>query len=148
MMHINKIVFSVLLATVAISGAAQAETLVALSGDNTLTSFDTKTLQAGKPVAIKGIAGVVVGIDMRPSDGLLYAVGADGMVYTVNATSGQATTKVKLETMLPAGSKATVDFNPLADRLRLIGSDGTSLRANVDDGKVTVDANQPAPIPA
>src|SRR3712207_5286879 len=34
---------------------------------------------------------------------------------------------------------ATVDFNPAADRLRVIGSDGTNLRANVDDGKVTKD---------
>ena len=31
------------------------------------------------------------------------------------------------------------DFNPVADRLRLIGSDGTNLRVNVDDGKVVVD---------
>ena len=41
--------------------------------------------------------------------------------------------------MLPAGAMATVDFNPAADRLRIIGSDGTNLRANVDDGKVTKD---------
>src|SRR3712207_4077884 len=34
---------------------------------------------------------------------------------------------------------ATVDFNPAADRLRIIGSDGTNLRINVDDGKVTKD---------
>lgn len=34
---------------------------------------------------------------------------------------------------------ATVDFNPVADRLRIIGSDGTNLRANVDDGKVVTD---------
>ena len=32
-----------------------------------------------------------------------------------------------------------MDFNPVADRLRVIGSDGTNLRANVDDGKVTTD---------
>jgi hypothetical protein len=36
---------------------------------------------------------------------------------------------------------ATVDFNPAADRLRVIGSDGTSLRVNVDDGKVTKDGS-------
>jgi hypothetical protein len=35
----------------------------------------------------------------------------------------------------------TVDFNPVADRPRVIGSDGTSLRVNVDDGKVTVDGS-------
>ncbi len=128
-----------LLATVAFTASSQAETLVALSGDATLTSFDSTTLKAGASVAIKGASGRIVGIDRRPSDGMLYAVSADGTVYTVDAASGQATMKSKLETMLPAGAKATVDFNPAADRLRLIGSDGTSLRANVDDGKVTVD---------
>ena len=43
--------------------------------------------------------------------------------------------------MLPAGAAATVDFNPVADRLRVIGSDGTSLRVNVDDGKVIKDGS-------
>ena len=38
-------------------------------------------------------------------------------------------------------SGATVDFNPVADRLRVIGSDGTSLRVNVDDGKVIKDGS-------
>ena len=43
--------------------------------------------------------------------------------------------------MLKPGVTATVDFNPVADRLRVMGSDGTSLRVNVDDGKVTVDGS-------
>ena len=41
--------------------------------------------------------------------------------------------------MPPAGATVTVDFNPVADRLRVIGSDGSNLRANVDDGKVVTD---------
>ena len=41
--------------------------------------------------------------------------------------------------VLPAGVVATITFNPMADRLRIIGSDGTNLRANVDDGKITKD---------
>src|SRR5581483_1138854 len=41
--------------------------------------------------------------------------------------------------ILPAGVAAAVDFNPVADRLRIIGTDGTNLRANVDDGSVTTD---------
>jgi hypothetical protein len=36
---------------------------------------------------------------------------------------------------------ASVDFNPVADRLRVMGSDGTSLRVNVDDGKVVTDGS-------
>src|SRR5258706_15416349 len=49
--------------------------------------------------------------------------------------------KSKLSDVLKAGVVATVDFNPVAARMRLMGSDGTSLRVNVDDGKVTVDGS-------
>src|SRR5207244_9726689 len=52
---------------------------------------------------------------------------------------GQATLKSKMSEMLKPGVAATVDFNPVADRLRVMGSDGMSLRVNVDDGKATVD---------
>jgi hypothetical protein len=37
------------------------------------------------------------------------------------------------------GRVTTFDFNPVADRLRLMSSEGVSFRINVDDGKVTVD---------
>jgi hypothetical protein len=89
---------------------------------------------------VTGISGALVGIDVRPADGMLYGLTSDGTVYTI-ATDGKATMKSKLEMMLPAGVMATVDFNPVADRLRVIGSDGTSLRVNVDDGKVTTDGS-------
>jgi len=141
MTRIQTLLISTILATAAFAGAARAEQLVALSGDATLTPFDSKTLQAGKSMPIKGISGRVAGIDVRPADGMLYAVTVDGTVYTVDAKTGQATMKVKLETFLPAGAKAAVDFNPAADRLRIVGSDGTSLRANVDDGKVIKDGS-------
>ncbi len=141
MSPVKTLLLSSLLASVAFAGTASAEQAVALTGDATLTIFDTKTLQAGQSMPIKGVNGRIAGIDMRPSDGMLYALAADGTVYTVDAKSGQATMKVKLEQMLPANAKATVDFNPAADRLRVIGSDGTSLRANVDDGKVTKDGS-------
>ena len=87
-----------------------------------------------------GLSGALVGIDVRPADGLLYGVSADGSVVTVDPTTGKAVMKAKLETMLAPGTMATIDFNPVADRLRIIGSDGTNLRANVDDGKVTKDS--------
>jgi hypothetical protein len=135
----STLVITTMLTAITAATAARAEMMAALSADNTLTMIDSKTLKAGATVTIKGANGRVVGIDMRPADGMLYAVVQDGTVYTVDPASGQATMRVKLETMLPAGVKATVDFNPAADRLRLLGSDGTSLRANVDDGKVITD---------
>ncbi len=88
---------------------------------------------------ISGIDGKVLGFDIRPSDSMLYAVGANGGIYTVDLATGKATMKSKLEKMLAAGTSATVDFNPVADRMRLMGNDGTNLRVNVDDGKVTTD---------
>ncbi|MFM9974723.1 MAG: DUF4394 domain-containing protein [Beijerinckiaceae bacterium] len=141
MTNTGKILCAALFGSVAFAGAAKAEMIVGLSGDKTLTTFDSKTLKTGKKVSIKGVNGRVVGIDMRPSDGQLYAVTVDGTVYTVDVGTGQATLKVKLEKMLPANTKPTVDFNPAADRLRLMGADGTSLRANLEDGKVTVDGS-------
>src|SRR5215510_256072 len=71
----------------------------------------------------------------------VYGVTNDGWIVTIDAKSGQATQKSKLSEMLKPGNVASVDFNPVADRLRLMGSDGTSLRVNVDDGKVTVDGS-------
>ncbi len=90
---------------------------------------------------IEGVAGKVLGIDVRPADNMLYAVGADGGIYTVDLKTGKATMKSKLEKNVDAKSMVTVDFNPVADRLRLMSNDGTSLRVNVDDGKVTTDGS-------
>src|SRR5947208_11387013 len=70
---------------------------------------------------------------------MLYAVTADGGIDTVDAKTGAATMKSKLSEALKSGTSVAVDFNPVADRLRVITSDGTNLRINVDDGKATVD---------
>lgn len=117
---------------------AQAAMLAALEGDNTLTMIDTATLKAGKSMTVTGINGKIAGIDVRPADGMLYALAVDGTIYTIDM-AGKATMKAKMDTVLAASAMPTVDFNPAADRLRVIGSDGTNLRVNVDDGKTTVD---------
>src|SRR3954449_13359887 len=61
--------------------------------------------------------------------------------FTIDIKSGQATMKSRMSETLKPGAVATVDFNPVADRLRVMGSDGTSLRVNVEDGKATVDGS-------
>ncbi len=126
---------------IAAGASAQAAEVAALWGDNTISIVDTAQKKVTKTWNITGINGKVLGVDVRPADGMLYAVGADGGIYTVDTKTGKATMKSKLEVMLPANVMATVDFNPAADRLRVMGNDGTSLRVNVDDGKVTKDGN-------
>jgi hypothetical protein len=132
---------AVLAAGGAFAGAAQAQTVAALVGDDTLAIVDAGKRKVERTVKVMGVSGRLVGIDVRPSDGMLYGLAEDGTVVTIDPMSGKATQKSKLETMLAPGTMATVDFNPAADRLRVIGSDGTNLRANVDDGKVTKDGN-------
>ena len=127
-----------LFAAAGMSGTAVAAPAIALVGDKTLVMFDTETLAASASMEVSGVDRLL-GIDVRPADGMLYGVGVDGAVVTIDAASGEVTARSMLSETLPDGVSASVDFNPAADRLRLVGSDGTNLRANVDDGAVTVD---------
>jgi hypothetical protein len=122
------------------AAAANAAQVAALVGGDTIATVDTAQKKAMGSVKVTGISGALVGIDVRPADGMLYGLVDDGTVVTI-AADGKATVKSKLDTMLAKGVAATVDFNPVADRLRVMGSDGMSLRANVDDGKVTKDGD-------
>jgi hypothetical protein len=122
------------------SAAASAAQLAALVGNDTIAWVDTAQKKVTGTTKVTGISGALAGIDVRPADGQLYGVLEDGTVVTI-ARDGKATTKSKLETMVAKGQTITIDFNPAADRLRLIGADGMNLRANVDDGKVTKDGD-------
>src|SRR3984893_9564027 len=133
-----------LLAALALAGTlaatnAMAQSLVALSGGDTLTLINPKDWKATSSVKMKGAK--LVGIDVRPADNMLYGVTDKGWIVTVDPKTGAVTQKAELSTKPAAGVVLTVDFNPVADRLRIIGSDGMNLRVNVDDGKVTVDGN-------
>lgn len=117
---------------------AFAAPAVALVGDKTLVMFDTDKPEMGKSMDVTGVDRLH-GIDVRPSDGKLYGLAADGTLVTIDTASGAATAGAKLDTMLPDGVSAMVDFNPAADKLRVMGSDGTNLRVDPATGKVTTD---------
>lgn len=135
----TKTLFAALLATAAFSGAAQAQTAVALIGENTLAMVDVAAKKVTGTVKVTGAN--LLGIDVRPADGMLYGLASDGQIWTIDAKTGKPTAKSKLDMPLPANVMMTVDFNPVADRLRVIGSNGANLRINVDDGKVTKDGD-------
>jgi hypothetical protein len=139
-MHI-KTILAASAAVIISAVAAQAAEVAALTGDNTISIVDTGKKAVTKTWKIEGVAGKVLGIDVRPADGMMYAVGAEGGIYTVDMKTGKATQKSKLEKNVAAGGMITVDFNPAADRLRVMSNDGTSLRVNVDDGKVITDGS-------
>lgn len=125
-------------AMLAITAGAAAAPAVGLVGDRTLVFFDTDNPEVSRSVEVSGVERLA-GIDMRPADGMVYGLAADGTLVTIDLDSGAATAGARLSTMLPDGVTAAVDFNPAADRLRVMGSDGTNLRVHPDTGETTTD---------
>jgi hypothetical protein len=127
-------------ATTLMATAAQAGTIIGLVDGKWLVGIDSASRKVTWKSEVKG-AGPLLGIDVRPADGALYGLTGNGKIVTIDPKSGQATEKSTLSENLKAGVTVTVDFNPVADRLRVMSSDGTNLRVNVDDGKAVVDGS-------
>ncbi len=126
-------------AFLALGGAAQATTLLGLTADGHLLRIDSETHRASAPLRITGAEGRLLGIDQRPADGKLYGVTDAGQIVTIDTTSGRATQVSRLNMPFASGGRAVVDFNPVADRLRLMGMSGVNFRVNVATGEVVRD---------
>jgi hypothetical protein len=132
---------------------APTATVFAATLDSRLVSFKPSTPGTlDTNAAIMGLQGGenILGIDFRQTNGKLYATTNAGRIYTVDPMTATATLVSNLSTdstdstnpftMLTGGVFA-VDFNPVADRLRIVSDAGQSLRINVDTGSVTTDGN-------
>ncbi len=91
-----------------------------------------------KPIMGLQTGEKVLGIDFRPKNGQLYALGSTNRIYTLNASGlaaevGQLTVHLK-------GMYFGFDFNPVADRIRIVSNKWQNLRVNPDDATVTEDA--------
>jgi hypothetical protein len=132
------------------SSAAASPNLLAygIAGNGTLMlQFWTGTPQQNDWVRrITGLSGDtrVVGIDFRVQDGKLYAVGEKGGVYVIGIPSA-VSTKVSQLTVPLYGTNFGVDFNPAADRLRVISDNGQNLRHNLNDHSTIQDLNLTTP---
>ncbi|GAB2785697.1 DUF4394 domain-containing protein [Streptomyces daliensis] len=123
-----------------------------ISGDGTLMAMFT----TDKPNVldwvrvVTGLSGdtSLAGIDFRPQDGLMYGVGNKGGIYTIKtppATTDVVVTKVSQLQYALNGTTFGVDFNPAADRLRVISDNGQNLRHNLNDNSTIQDVNLTTP---
>jgi truncated hemoglobin YjbI len=115
-------------------------TIIALTGTNTLVTFDSKTPgTVSTPVAITGLgAGEnLVGITIRPANGKLYGLGSTSRLYEINRTTGAAT-GIGPGPFAPAlaGVWYGFDFNPTVDRIRVVSDTEQNLRLHPDMGTV------------
>jgi hypothetical protein len=139
------------------TAAITGQLAYALAGTNLLT-FDTSA-----PTAIRsatGITGVdatqtLVGLDVRPINNALYALGynaaaaagvANSQLYSLNAATGAATAvgaPIRLE--LGTGSVG-FDFNPTVDRIRVVGANRNNYRLNPNSTAASVLAATDGPV--
>lgn len=128
-----------------ITGLAIPTEPVAYSVSNTNELLIFNPLAATPTVSVKTISGIqagesILGIDFRPVNGQLYALGSTSRIYTINTSSGAAAVvgTGPLSTLL-AGTSFGFDFNPQADRIRIVSNTGQNLRINPVDLALTVD---------
>jgi hypothetical protein len=80
---------------------------------------------------------MVAGIDMRPANAQMYALGTSSRLYTINLSTGAATAvgSGPFSTLL-SGSSFGFDFNPTVDRIRVVSNNGQNLRLNPITGNI------------
>ncbi len=164
----NRRTFKSLAAVAAVAGmayaapSADAAIAYALNDENGLVRFDT-----GAPNSISGVGQVqllsgdpiqdLIGIDFRPSTGVLYGVGRGRAVYTINPATAIATPVGTLaadagDSTAPftnlSGTRFGFDFNPIPDyagnpSLRILSNSQQNLRVNVNPlvGRTTTDTS-------
>ena len=122
------------------AGTASAATLLALGADGQLFKIDSSSQKVIATMATNS-PSPLRGIDVRPANGMLYALSNDHQLHTLDLATGAASKVASLNKQLPGSGQAVIDFNPVADKLRMLAADGTSFRVNVETGEVVVDGS-------
>ena len=141
-------------ATTEPEGPLRKETVFAVNDAAELLKFNAgqpRRVLDRKPVQGLAPGDRLVGIDFRVARGVLYALSASGRLYTLDTGNGKLSpvgsgAPVSLAAPGAApGSAATIgfDFNPAADRIRVVSDQGLNLRLHPDTGAVA--AADPAP---
>jgi 3D (Asp-Asp-Asp) domain-containing protein len=119
------------------AAASAAEVLYGVTDANRLVRFASDGPgDVAEAVQITGLLSAgerVVGIDVRPADDTLYAVTTGNRVYTVNPVTGSARPAVDPIATPLRGALFGVDFNPVADALRITSDDDQNLRIRFSD---------------
>jgi hypothetical protein len=127
--------------------------VLALTAANTIIGFDESapgTLVQNTPITGLQAGEVVVGFDIRPATGELFAVGVQGTtgrMYTIDPNNGIATQvgAAPFSTSLPTGGTWALDVNPTVDRIRFVHSSGVNLRLNPLNGGLAATDTPVAP---
>jgi hypothetical protein len=118
-------------------GALRPETVYAVTDQAELIRFN-----AGQPqrvlqrLPLQGLASGdrLVGIDFRVARGVLFGLSASGRLYTVDLNTARLSAVGNGPPVSLSGQRFGFDFNPVADRLRVVSDTGQNLRLHPDTG--------------
>jgi hypothetical protein len=130
----------VLIALLAAARAQAAEpAIAALTETGVILVFAADHPDTVRVVQPSGVADRLVGIDVRPADGRLYGLTTASELYRLDLLSGAAEALATLTVPFDGEDRSGIDFNPLADRLRLVSWEGQNLRVHPTLGATAVD---------
>lgn len=116
------------------------EMVYAVTVGNRLVSFssaDTCSILQSNPITGLQPREQVLGIDFRPANGKLYALGSSSRLYVIDpATAKAAPVGTRPFSVTLSGSAFGFDFNPAVDRIRVVSNSGQNLRLHPDTGAV------------
>ena len=119
------------------AGAPRPETVFALTDAQELIRFNAGTprrIEQRQPVTGLAAGETLVGIDYRVARGVLYGLSSAGRLVTLDTTTARATAVGAAPAVALQGTRFGVDFNPAADRLRVVSDTGQNLRLHPDTG--------------
>jgi hypothetical protein len=132
--------WSAVVALAVTSSLAFGDTVVGVTSDGRIVSFDSASpSRVLHRATITGLqtGETILGADFRPLDGRLYALGSSSRLYVVDASTGVAT-QVGTGPFAPAlsGTDFGFDFNPAVDRVRVVSDAEQNLRLDPTTGAV------------
>ncbi len=128
------------LAVAILPSDSRAALAYTIDNAQTLLRFDTATPGSLTTVGnFSGATSFLDGIDFRPSNGLLYGYSFINNSVVIVDPNTALTTFVSTLGTASNTFDLGVDFNPAADRLRLVNANDQNLRINVATGATTVD---------
>lgn len=109
-------------------------------GNNLVVFASARPDLVSRKVAVTGLSSgeQIQGIDFRPVDGKLYALGSSSRIYTLDTLSGAATAVGAVFTPTLTGTDNGFDFNPVADRIRVHTDAAQNLRLVPTTGAIGV----------
>ena len=119
----------------------------AINDNNGLFSFDSASpanISSITPITGLGAGQLIKAMDFRPADGLLYGIAVSGttapftgQLYKINfATCAATAVGAPFSTTLASISGIGMDFNPVADRIRMTDTGDENIRLNPDTGAI------------